>query len=171
MRCYVWTILLPLHCECCDYGFYYPAKYIILAIRFNFLIILHIHCMTTFFYTRILRLPSTICWKVALNQLTTQEMVSFWDFFCHLILLVCDSVFLTVLHHFPYCSFVLTSEIRKSNSTETVLFQTCSIILGKYVWTLAWIFLHIIGILKRVTWMHRQKMTSHFKKKKEKKKE
>lgn len=134
MRCYVWTILLPLHCECCDYGFYYPAKYIILAIMFNFLIILHIHCMTTFFYTRMnTKTSQHHLLKSCLKPINNTRNGFLLRFFRHLILRVCDSVFLTVLHHFPYCSFVLTSEIRKSNSTETVLFQTGSIILGKYV--------------------------------------
>lgn len=113
----LWVLWLWLLLSCKVYNYSYYVQF--------FDHFTYIYGMTTFFYTQILRFPSTICWKVALN---TRNGL-FLRFFCHLILLVCGSIYITVLHHFPYCSFVLTSEIRKSNSTETVLFQTCSIIL------------------------------------------
>lgn len=122
----MWTILLPLHCECCDYGFYYPAKYIIIAIMFNFLITLHIYIWYDHIF---LHTNTKISQHHLLKSCLKHKKWLISEIFYHLILLVCGSIYITVLHHFPYCSFVLTSEIRKSNSTETVLFQTCSIIL------------------------------------------
>ena len=101
--------------------------------------------------------PITVCWRKLFfsplnghdthikNQLTTDVWVYFW--ILNSILLAYASILMPVPHCFDYCSFVVSFEVRKCESSNFVLFL--KIILGIlnsiWIWGLAFPFLKIKG--------------------------